>query len=254
MRTPVGDNPVRAVGRVVAPSITDDRVVGDTRAERLMISLGSTGVVNQVMSGFVALYSGAVRSGEYALVGDVEGTITEVGLLATKISTPKNEYITVPNAVLVGQNTVNYSRLHGEILTEVETTVSIGYDTPWRQVHAMLLLAAERTLGVCKDPVPRVVQTALEDFYIEYSLRFVPAEMPKKNAALALLHQNILDVFNEFGVQITSPHFVGEPKAPHVVPEENWSPQPAEQQQGGKQETIGRNLASATDSETGRSD
>jgi small-conductance mechanosensitive channel len=220
----------------------------------LMISLGSTGVVNQVMSGFVALYSGAVRSGEYALVGDVEGTITEVGLLATKVLTPMNEYITVPNAVLVGQKTVNYSRLHGETRTEIETNVSIGYDTPWRQVHAMLLLAAERTSGISKDPMPRVVQTSLEDFYIEYSLRFVPGEMNKKNAVLALLHQHILDVFNEFGVQITSPHFVGEPKDLHVVPEENWSPQPAEPQEGGKQKTMGRNVAAATDTKTGCSD
>jgi small-conductance mechanosensitive channel len=118
----------------------------------------------------------------------------------------------------------------------------------------MLLLAAERTSGISKDPMPRVVQTSLEDFYIEYSLRFVPGEMNKKNAVLALLHQHILDVFNEFGVQITSPHFVGEPKDLHVVPEENWSPQPAEPQEGGKQKTMGRNVAAATDTKTGCSD
>ena len=193
----------------------------------LMVSLGSSGLVNQVMSGFVILYSGAVRTGEYAQVGDVEGVVIEISLLSTKVLTPRNEYVTVPNALLLGKSTVNYSRSQGDRITELSTTLTIGYDTPWRQVEAMLILAAQRTPGVRKQPAPRVLQTALSDFYIEYQLRFVPADISKRNTALTLLHQRIVDTFNEYGVQIMSPHFVDQPAEALVVPQEQWGRPPA---------------------------
>lgn len=178
----------------------------------LMISLGSTGMVNQLMSGFVVLYSGAVRTGEYARVGDVEGVITDIGLLSTKVRTPKNEYVTVPNAVLISKDTLNYSRMAGEARTELSTTVTIGYDTPWRQVHELLLLAADRTPGIREKPEPRVLQTALSDFYPCYDLRFVPADIACKGIVLSDLHQRIQDAFAEAGVQIMSPNFVAQPE------------------------------------------
>ena len=184
----------------------------------LMISLGSTGLINQVMSGFVVLYSGAVRTGEFARVGDVEGTITEIGLLSTKVLTSKNEFVTVPNAVLIGKETLNYSRMIDERRTELSTGVTIGYDTPWRQVHELLLLAADRTPGIRKAPEPHVVQTALSDFYAEYSLRFVPADISCKGAVLSNLHQQIQDTFQKAGVQIMSPNFVSQPEIPVIPP------------------------------------
>ena len=205
----------------------------------LMLSLGSSGMVNQLMSGFVVLYSGAVRTGEYALVGDVEGTVTEISLLSTKVLTPRNEYVTVPNALLISKNTINYSRLQGERMTEFSTGVTIGYDTPWRQVEAMLLQAAGRTPGIRKQPEPRVLKTALSDFYVEYQLRFVPAEVSKKNLTLSLLHQRILDTFNEYGVQIMSPHFRDQPPEALVVSKENWAPAPADET-GEKQQKKGK--------------
>lgn len=184
----------------------------------LMISLGSTGLVNQIMSGFVVLYSGAVRTGEFARVGDVEGTITEIGLLSTKVLTAKNEFVTVPNAVLIAKDTLNYSRMNDTCRTELSTEVTIGYDTPWRQVHELLLLAADRTPGIRETPAPHVVQTALSDFYVEYSLRFVPAEISRKGEVLSKLHQQIQDAFHQAGVQIMSPNFVAQPASP-VIPE-----------------------------------
>ena len=184
----------------------------------LMISLGSTGLVNQIMSGFVVLYSGAVRTGEFARVGDVEGTITEIGLLSTKVLTPKNEYVTVPNAVLIGKDTLNYSRVIDGRLAELSTGVTIGYDTPWRQVHELLLLAASRTSGIRETPAPRVLQIALSDFYVEYSLRFVPVEISSKGAVLSAVHQNIQDAFHQAGVQIMSPSFEAQPDHPVIPP------------------------------------
>ena len=196
----------------------------------LVISLGSTGLVNQVMSGFVVLYSGAVRTGEFARVGEVEGTIQEIGLLSTKVLTPKREYITVPNSVLISKETLNYSRMRdGDGCTELATKVTIGYDSPWRQVHAMLLLAAGRTPGARKQPEPRVVQTALSDFYVEYELRFVPVEVSRKGAILSDLHQQIQDVFNEFGVQIMSPNFEAQPERPVLSPKDRWFEAPAKE-------------------------
>jgi small-conductance mechanosensitive channel len=201
----------------------------------LMISLGSTGLVNQIMSGFVVLYSGAVRTGEFARVGDVEGTIEEIGLLSTKVITPKREYITVPNSVLISKETLNYSRMRGgDRCTELATKVTIGYDSPWRQVHAMLLLAAGRTPGARKQPEPRVVQTALSDFYVEYELRFVPVEVARKGVILSDLHQQIQDVFNEFGVQIMSPNFEAQPAQPVLSPKDRWFEAPARESGNGQ--------------------
>lgn len=194
----------------------------------LMISLGSTGLVNQVMSGFVVLYSGAVRTGEYARLGDVEGTIQEINLLSTKVLTPRREYVTVPNAVLISKETINYSRIaENDQRTELSTAVTIGYDSPWRQVHAMLLLAAERTPGIRREPASKVLQTALSDFYVHYELRFVPADISRRGAILSDLHQNIQDVFNEFGVQIMSPNFEAQPENPVLSPKDQWHLAPA---------------------------
>ena len=195
----------------------------------LMISLGSSGMVNQVMSGFVTLYSGGVRSGEYIVAGNIEGVVTDVRLLSTRIRTPKNEFITVPNAVLISQHSTNLSRHKGEEPTQVATAVTIGYDTPWRQVDALLLKAVAKTKGIRRDPAPKVLKTDLSDWYIRYELRFVPGRIEKKNQVLSDLHVNILDVFNEFGVQIMSPHFIDQPEEDLVVDKENWSPPPAEQ-------------------------
>ena len=209
------------IGLVIAypyiPGSDSEAFKGISVLAGVMISLGSTGLVNQVMSGFVVLYSGAVRSGEFARVGDVEGTITEIGLLSTKVLTAKNEYVTVPNAVLIGKDTINYSRMHDTCRTELSTGVTIGYDAPWRQVHELLLLAADRTTGIRDKPAPHVVQTALSDFYAEYSLRFVPADISRKGEVLSNLHQQIQDAFHQAGVQIMSPNFVAQPATP-VIP------------------------------------
>ena len=202
----------------------------------LMISLGSSGMINQIMSGFVMLYSGSIRTGEYVRVGEMEGTVTEMGLLATKIMTPRRDFISVPNAILVSNPTYNYSRLADENGAVVSTSVTIGYDTPWRQVHAMLKLASERTPGLRQDPEPRVLQTGLLDHYAEYTLVFYIEEPTSRPAVLSRLHAEIQDVFNEYEVQIMSPHFREQPEQDLIVPKSNWFDKPAAEprlEQGG---------------------
>jgi len=192
----------------------------------LMISLGSAGLVNQLMSGLVVIYSRALRPGELVRAGDVTGRVSEVGLLSTKLIA-KGEEITIPNAVLVGTTVTNYSRLGGDDGPVISTAISIGYDAPWRQVHAMLLLAAERTPGIRAQPAPLVLQRALSDFYVEYELRGRLAESAEPMATRSALHAEIQDVFNENGVQIMSPNFEAQPERPVVVPKAQWFAAPA---------------------------
>jgi small-conductance mechanosensitive channel len=192
----------------------------------VMISLGSAGLVNQLMSGLVVVYSRALRPGELVQAGDVTGRVTEVGLLSTKLVS-KGEEITIPNAVLVATTVANYSRLGGADGPVISTSVGIGYDAPWRQVHAMLLLAAGRTPRLRTQPAPVVLQRALSDFSVEYELR-AHLEMPAERAqVLSELHKQIQDVFNEFGVQIMSPAFEMQPERPVVVPRARWFAEPA---------------------------
>ena len=191
----------------------------------LMLTFGSSGLVSQIMSGFMITYSRAVRVGDFVRIGDIEGTVTHVGVLSTKITSPLDEAITIPNAVVVAQTTTDYSR-HGGVFTP--TSVTIGYDTPWRQIHAMLVRAAERTDGIRSEPAPMVLQAGLEDFYVKYTLWVCLERQHNRPFVLASLHANIQDVFNEYGVQIMSPNYVLDPAAPKLVPKDQWFAAPAD--------------------------
>lgn len=209
------------------PGSESDAFKGISVLVGLMVSLGSSGLVNQVMSGLVVAYSRALHAGEYVQVGDTEGTVGMVGMLSTKIITPKRETVTVPNAVLIGSAITNYSRLAGENGAIVGTQVTIGYDTPWRQVHAMLELAAARTPSVRKNPQPFVLQRSLSDFYPEYQLVVHIDRAEQRIRILSDLHAHIQDVFNEYGVQIMSPNFEDQPDGKVWVPKEQWYAAPA---------------------------
>jgi small-conductance mechanosensitive channel len=194
----------------------------------LMITLGGSSMVGQAVSGLVLMYGRSLRVGEFVLVGDHEGTVVSLGMLATKIMTVKNEEISIPNGVMIGSVTRNYSRLAGSRGVIVYTSVTIGYDAPWRQVHAMLIEAARRTPGLKREPPPFVWQPALSDFYVEYQVNATLERPDTRPLTLALLHANIQDVFNEHGVQILSPHYLGDPAAKVWVPKERWYAPPAE--------------------------
>jgi small-conductance mechanosensitive channel len=109
----------------------------------------------------------------------------------------------------------------------VPTEVTIGYDVAWRQVQALLLLAAKRTPGVRREPAPFVRKASLEDFYVRYTLWFNLEKPADRRLVLAAIHEHILDAFNEYGVQITSPNYVVDPGTPKTVPRERWYAAPA---------------------------
>jgi small-conductance mechanosensitive channel len=196
----------------------------------LMISLGGTSVVSHAGSGLILMYTGAYRRGDYVRIGEHEGTIIEIGTFTTRMRTGLGEEIVLPNAVVIGATTKNYSRAAPGSLFVLDTTVTIGYDTPWRQVEAMLTEAAGRTPGVIKTPAPRVFQTALADFYVEYRLVTLasPVEPRPRAEMLSELHRNVQDVFNEYGVQIMSPHYMLDPAGAKIVPKADWYPAPAQ--------------------------
>ncbi len=192
----------------------------------LMISLGGSSLVGQAASGLVLMYTRTLRVGEYVHIAGHEGTIVELGTFATRLRTGRGEELTLPNALVMGTVTRNYSRTVQGRGFVLDTEVTIGYDTPWRQVDAMLVEAARRTPGVLAEPAPRVFQTALSDFYPQYRLvcQAVPSEPRPRAEVLSALHANIQDVFNENGVQIMSPHYLGDPDDAKVVPPSRWAP------------------------------
>ena len=196
----------------------------------LMLTLGGSSLVGQSVSGLVLMYSRTLRVGEYVRIENHEGTVTNLGTFTTSIRTGLGEELTLPNTLVVGTVTKNYSRAARGPGFVVDTVVTIGYDTPWRQVEAMLVEAARRTKGVLADPAPRVFQTALTDFYPEYRLVCLasPTEPWPRAQVLSMLHAHIQDVFNEHGVQIMSPHYLGDPAEAKVVRREDWYKEPAQ--------------------------
>lgn len=195
----------------------------------LMISLGASNLVGQLASGLILTYTRTFHAGEYVRIGQDEGTIVGLGTFTTRIRTGMGEELTISNSQVLGAVTRNYSRTVKGQGFIVDTTVTIGYDTPWRQVNALLVEAARRTPGVLADPPPHVFQVALSDFYPEYRLvcQAVPSSPRPRAEVMSLLHANVQDVFNEHGVQIMSPHYLVDPATAKLVPREQWYAAPA---------------------------
>jgi small-conductance mechanosensitive channel len=193
----------------------------------VVVSIGSSGVMQHLMSGLMLTFSRAVHVGDFARIGDVTGTVLQLGALATKVRTPYGEEITIPNAVVVSQTTTNYSKAPGADVPFLTTSVTIGYDTPWRQVEGLLLMAARETAGVRAEPKPFVWREALEDFYVKYTLLVAPENPNDRAALLDLLHVRILDAFNQYGVQIMSPHYMVDPQEQKVVSPSRWHQAPS---------------------------
>lgn len=199
----------------------------------VMLSLGSSNVLSQAASGYMLMFSKALRVNDYVRIGENEGTVMSIGVLSTKIRTPRDEEINVPNTVIVGTTTTNFTRLNRDVGAPVTTTITIGYSAPWRQVAAMMKEAAGKTEGLRKTPEPVVLQSSLSDFYVEYTLFGRLEQANQRNRVLSRLHANIQDLFNEHGVQIMSPHYEGDPDDKVWVPKEKWHEAPAEPEKKG---------------------
>lgn len=195
----------------------------------LMISLGSGNLISQLVGGLVMVYNRTCRPGDFVRVGEFEGTISSVGFFSSRLVTGLNEEIVIPNSQLSNSALINYTRLNEAEGVFIPATVTIGYNTPWRQVHAMLQEAARRTPGIRSASPPVVLQKQLSDFYVEYELRIAIENPSRRTSTLSQLHAHIQDVFNEHGVQIMSPHYEADPDEPVIVPKARWHTPPAQE-------------------------
>lgn len=174
----------------------------------LIVSLGSSTVIGNIIAGLVITYMRPFKIGDRIQLNDTTGNIIEKTPLVTRIRTPKNEVVTVPNSFVMSSHTVNYSTSAREYGLIIHSEVSIGYDIPWRKVNELLIDAALNTPGVVDDPRPFVLETSLSDWYPVYQVNAYIKEADKMPQIYSNLHQNIQDKFNEVGIEIMSPHYM----------------------------------------------
>ena len=193
----------------------------------VLVSLGSTGVVANVLNGIVLTYMDAFRVGDYIRIGQTEGYVETTSLFVTRLKTRQGRVITIPNSAVLSNEITNYSHEAGDKMLSLSATAGIGYDTPWRQVEAMLLNAVKKTPTVRETPAPFVLEVSLDSFQITYELTvFLTGERPIF-VVQAELNRNILDEFNEYGVQIMTPAYRADPPKPLVVKKEDWYTAPS---------------------------
>ncbi len=187
----------------------------------LIISLGSSTVIGNVIAGLVITYMRPYKIGDRIKLNDTTGNVVEKTPFVTRLRTPKNEVVTIPNSFIMSSHTVNYSASARQYGLIIHTTVTIGYDVPWRQVHQLLINAARITPGVLERPKPFVLETGLSDYYPCYQINAYIKDADDMGLILSNLHQNIQDIFNEAGIEIMSPHYyAGRDGNVSTIPEE----------------------------------
>jgi len=205
------------------PGSSSDAFKGITILAGVIISLGSANIFAQLMAGITLMYSRAFKAGDFIQVGEIVGEVLSIGYLSTKIRTIKDEEINIPNAILLSSSSKNYtnSARDNGLLTQVK--ISIGYNTPWRQVHRLLVTAAGKIEGIADTPAPYVLQVELGDFYVVYELNLRLRKLEGRRQVMSQLFAQIQDEFNAEGVQIMSPHYVSDPPEPVVIPPAQWN-------------------------------
>ncbi|WP_180995439.1 mechanosensitive ion channel family protein [Microcystis aeruginosa] len=175
----------------------------------LLLSLGSTSAIANVIGGIILIYTRAFRIGDHIQVGDVIGDLIEKNFLVIRICTPTNKIITIPNSSLLSSNVINFSISSRELNRNliIQTTITLGYDLPWRKAHKTLIEAALETEHILKEPAPFVLQTSLDNFYISYQLNAYTNQPNLMVIIYSELHQNIQDKCNEAGIEILSPSY-----------------------------------------------
>ena len=173
----------------------------------LLLSLGSSSAVTNVLAGLVLTYMRAFRIGDRVKIADTVGDVIQKSLLVTRVRTIKNVEVVIPNGAILTGQVLNYSAMARSSGLILHTTVTIGYDAPWRKVHDLLIQAALNTNGVLSDPKPFVLETGLNDFHISYELNAYTDRPQEIQNIYSGLHQAIQDSFNEGGVEIMSPSF-----------------------------------------------
>lgn len=187
-----------------------------------LFTLSSTAAVTNIVAGVIQTYTGAFKVGDVIRIGEVTGIVTEKRLITTKVRTFKNEEVFIPNGTVLSTNVTNFSKMAKGKGLVIYTTVTIGYDVPWKQVHELLIAAAEATPGIDHDPSPFVLQTSLNDYNVSYQINAYTHRPERMMRIYSALHANIQDQFNQVGVEIMSPAFMGIRDANTIaIPEAN---------------------------------
>jgi len=188
----------------------------------LLVALGGAGAISNVIAGLVITYMRSFIIGDRVKIGEVIGEVKEKSMLNTRIKTIKNEIITIPNSQMLNSHTINYTTANDEDGLILHTTITLGYDVPWRTAHKVLIDAAMSTEFVKKLPKPYVLQTSLDDFYVSYQLNARTREINKMAVIYSHLHENIQDKCNEAGIEILSPHYGAQRDGNHsTIPQEH---------------------------------
>jgi small-conductance mechanosensitive channel len=209
------------------PGAGSDAFKGVTLFVGIIFSLGSSSLMGNFIAGYSMTYRRAFRVGDRVKIGANIGDVERMRLLVTHLRTLKNEELVVPNSNILNTEIINYSSLARERGLILHTVVGIGYETPWRQVEAMLYEAAGRTPGLLREPAPYVLQLALADFCVNYELNVYCGDPKVMETVYTDLHRSVLDVFNKYNVQIMTPAYRGDPAEPKVVPRDQWYLAPA---------------------------
>ena len=172
----------------------------------LIISLGAMSAASNIVAGVVITYMRPFKIGDKVKIGKVSGEVLEKSLLVTRLRTDKNEDITVPNSSVLLGHTINYSSGAKDIGVIVHTSISVGFDVPWKTVHKLLIDAAKETKLVMENKKPFVLQTSLDDFYVSYQINVYTKQANKITEIKSELHQHILDKFHEAEIELLSPH------------------------------------------------
>ena len=174
----------------------------------LIVSLGSSTVIGNIIAGLVITYMRPFKLGDRIKLNDTTGNVIEKTPLVTRIRTPKNEVVTIPNSFIMSSHTVNFSQSARDYGLIIHSEVSVGYDIPWRKTHQLLVEAALNTPGVVDDPRPFILETSLQDYYPVYQVNAYIKDANQLAQVYSDLHQNIQDRFNEEGIEIMSPHYI----------------------------------------------
>jgi small-conductance mechanosensitive channel len=173
-----------------------------------LLSLGSTSLVTNIVSGLVLTYTRGLKIGDRVEIADSMGDVIDRTALVTRVRTIKNEIISIPNAKVMQNQIVNYSTLAADEGLILHTSVTIGYDVPWRQVHQLLMGAAGQTRDILRTPAPFVLQTSLDDYYVSYELNAYTSKPARMAQIYSDLHQHIQDNFASENVEIMSPSYL----------------------------------------------
>ncbi len=207
------------------PGTNTDAFKGVSIFLGVLFSLGSSTAIGNMVAGVVLTYTRAFQIGDRVKIADTVGDVTEKTLLVTRVRTIKNVAVTIPNITVLNSQVINYTTLARSAGLVLHTAVTIGYDAPWPQVHALLIDAARRTEHILAEPAPYVLQTSLDDFYVTYEINATTDRAELMALTYSQLHQHIQDAFNAGGVEINSPHYQALRDGNHVtIPADHLSP------------------------------